>query len=125
MKEKLSSKQAYVPTHSYCTSVIYYNMPHASASQPSTQILLLYMYCVLYYIIYIFLVSLRPAQSLMRSQLRAGLMQLPAPKNDFEIVVPDMEEMEGGEGEEVRHGYVEDAAEVQERAAALKREEGG
>ena len=52
-------------------------------------------------------------------------MQLPAPKNDFEIVVPDMEEMEGGEGEEVRHGYVEDAAEVQERAAALKREEGG
>ena len=52
-------------------------------------------------------------------------MQLPAPKNDFEIVVPDMEEMEGGDGEEVRHGYVEDAAEVQERAAALKREEGG
>lgn len=52
-------------------------------------------------------------------------MQLPAPKNDFEIVVPDVEEMEGGEGEEVRYGYVEDAAEVEERAAALKREEGG
>ena len=27
--------------------------------------------------------------------------------------------------EEARHGYVEDAAEVEERAAALKREEGG
>ena len=61
----------------------------------------------------------------MRSQLRTGLSQLPAPKNDFEIVVPDLEETEGGEGEEVRHGYVEDAAEVEERAAALKREEGG
>ena len=61
----------------------------------------------------------------MRSQLRSGLSQLPAPKNDFEIVVPDLEDAEGGEGEEVRRDYVEDAAEVEERAAALKREEGG
>ena len=72
-----------------------------------------------------FLTSLFPAQSLLRSQLRAGLSQLPAPKNDFEIVVPDLEEMEGGEVEEAKYGYVEDAAEVEERAAALKREEGG
>lgn len=59
----------------------------------------------------------------VRTQLRMGLKGLPAPKNDFEIVVPDDEEAgdEAAEGEGVLE---KDAAEEDERRARLKKEEG-
>ena len=57
--------------------------------------------------------------------MRAGLSSLPAPKNDFEIVVPD----DGGgvemeEGSEVDASYVEDASEVDEKRARAQKEAG-
>ena len=65
--------------------------------------------------------SMKQQQFDMRAQLRAGLSSLPAPRNDFEIVAP--EEMEV-EGEETGMDFVEDAAEVDERKARARREEG-
>lgn len=41
-----------------------------------------------------------------------GLASLPAPKNDYEIVIPDQE---GGEGEAVaseQEGYIQDQADI-------------
>ena len=59
----------------------------------------------------------------VRTQLRMGLKGLPAPKNDFEIVVPEDEatQDDAAEGE----GVIEtDASEEDERRARLKKEEG-
>jgi pre-mRNA-splicing factor CDC5/CEF1 len=67
--------------------------------------------------------SARRQQGLIRHQLRAGLSSLPAPKNDFEIVLPGDEEMEEEGEQNAREGYVEDAGDVAERIARLKREE--
>ena len=71
--------------------------------------------------------SAKQQQFEIRAQLRAGLSSLPAPKNDFEIVVPEDEE-EGGmeieEGSEVDPTYIEDAAEVDERRAKALKEAG-
>lgn len=67
----------------------------------------------------------RQQQFELKAQLREGLRSLPAPRNDFEIVVP--QRGEGGEdGEEGGDtaGFVEDAGDVDERNAQLKREEG-
>ena len=70
--------------------------------------------------------SARQQQFEIRAQLRAGLSNLPAPKNDFEIVVPEDEEggMEVEEGSEVDPAYIEDAAEVDERRAKALKEAG-
>ncbi len=57
----------------------------------------------------------------MKAQLRAGLSNLPAPKNDFEIVAP--EEMEV-DGEELGAEFVVDAAELDERKARAQRDKG-
>ena len=61
-----------------------------------------------------------------QTQLRAGLGTLPAPKNNFEIVVPEDEEggMDLEEGSEVDSAYIEDTAEVDERRAKALREAG-
>jgi pre-mRNA-splicing factor CDC5/CEF1 len=40
--------------------------------------------------------ALKGYQRQVRDQLRAGLSTLPAPKNDYEIVVPEEEDQEGG-----------------------------
>lgn len=66
--------------------------------------------------------SARQQQLEIRAQLRAGLSSLPAPKNDFEIVIPEDEGgMEVEDGSEVDPYFVDDAAEVDERRAkALK-----
>ena len=58
-----------------------------------------------------------------RAQLRTGLRGLPAPKNDFEIVVPENEPSVAEVGE-LEASFEEDAAEVDERAAQRRREEG-
>ncbi|XP_049591101.1 cell division cycle 5-like protein [Syngnathus scovelli] len=50
-------------------------------------------------------------------QLRQGLMSLPVPKNDFEIVLPENAEKELEETE-MEGGYVEDAADVEARKQA-------
>lgn len=57
-----------------------------------------------------------------RAQLRTGLRGLPAPKNDFEIVVPENEPSVAEVGE-LEASFEEDAAEVDERAAQRRREE--
>ncbi|XP_059374418.1 cell division cycle 5-like protein [Carassius carassius] len=49
-----------------------------------------------------------------REQLRQGLMSLPLPKNDFEIVLPENAEKELEEAE-VDESFVEDAAEIELR----------
>lgn len=45
-------------------------------------------------------------------QLRQGLMSLPAPKNDFEIVLPENAEKDFEETE-TEVGFTEDAADVE------------
>ncbi|XP_051935375.1 cell division cycle 5-like protein [Hippocampus zosterae] len=52
-------------------------------------------------------------------QLRQGLMSLPVPKNDFEIVLPENAEKELEETE-MEVGYVEDAADVEARKQAQR-----
>lgn len=47
-------------------------------------------------------------------QLRQGLMLLPVPKNDFEIVLPENAEKELEETE-TETGFIEDAADIQAR----------
>jgi len=68
--------------------------------------------------------SAKQQQLEIRSQLRAGLSSLPAPRNDFEIVIPDEE---SAQEPMMDHdaGFVEDAAEIDERRARKRREEGG
>lgn len=61
--------------------------------------------------------ALKAYQRSVRDALQAGLKGLPAPKNDFEIVVPDQEE--DGPTEEVEgQKDVEDQADVDARALA-------
>eukprot|EP00117_Sycon_ciliatum_P007989 scpid36283/ scgid10888/ Cell division cycle 5-like protein; Pombe cdc5-related protein len=57
----------------------------------------------------------------IREQLRAGLASLPKPSNDFEIVMPQVPEEVGDK--RLPEDYVEDAAEVDERALAKRRAE--
>uniref|UniRef100_A0A8C1GGT0 CDC5 cell division cycle 5-like (S. pombe) n=1 Tax=Cyprinus carpio TaxID=7962 RepID=A0A8C1GGT0_CYPCA len=54
-----------------------------------------------------------------REQLRQGLMSLPVPKNDFEIVLPENAEKELEEAE-VDESFVEDAAEIELRKQAAR-----
>ncbi|XP_041105804.1 cell division cycle 5-like protein [Polyodon spathula] len=54
-----------------------------------------------------------------REQLRMGLMGLPAPKNDFEIVLPENAEKELEE-HETDESFVEDAAEIDMRKQAVR-----
>lgn len=49
-----------------------------------------------------------------REHLRLGLMALPAPKNDFEIVLPENAEKELEE-HEVDEAFVEDTADIDAR----------
>lgn len=49
-----------------------------------------------------------------REQLKLGLMSLPMPKNDFEIVLPENAEKEMEEPE-VDESFVEDAADIEFR----------
>ena len=52
----------------------------------------------------------------MRSHLKRGLAGLPTPKNDFEIVVP--EDMNENMEEVDTHQYIEDQADLDDRAEA-------
>lgn len=52
-------------------------------------------------------------------QLRQGLMSLPVPKNDFEIVLPENAEKELEEME-TETGFVEDSADVEARKQVCK-----
>ncbi|KAF0491420.1 Pre-mRNA-splicing factor CDC5/CEF1 [Gigaspora margarita] len=54
-------------------------------------------------------------------QLRAGLLNLPAPKNDFEIVLPDVEGKE--ELKDDTEGIEEDASDRDKKLKALQEEE--
>ncbi|KAK7815556.1 hypothetical protein U0070_005668, partial [Myodes glareolus] len=54
-----------------------------------------------------------------REHLRLGLLGLPAPKNDFEIVLPENAEKELEE-REIDDTYIEDAADVDARKQALR-----
>ncbi|XP_071113531.1 cell division cycle 5-like protein [Haliotis cracherodii] len=47
----------------------------------------------------------------MKEQLRRGLAGLPAPKNDYEIVVPE-DELQGGEESSAMDSHVEDQADI-------------
>lgn len=67
--------------------------------------------------------SAKQQQMEVRAQLRAGLMNLPAPKNDFEIVVPEDEAITPEALEQVME-FIEDAAEVDHKKARERREEG-
>lgn len=55
-----------------------------------------------------------------REQLKMGLMSLPTPKNDFEIVLPENEMETEVEEEEREAGYVEDASDIQLRKQAIR-----
>ncbi|XP_066536264.1 cell division cycle 5-like protein [Hoplias malabaricus] len=57
-----------------------------------------------------------------REQLKLGLMSLPLPKNDFEIVLPENAEMEL-EDQEVDESFVEDAADIELRKQAVREAE--
>lgn len=65
--------------------------------------------------------SAKQQQYELRAQLRAGLSSLPTPKNDFQIVAPNVD---GIDHEGMETEFVEDAADVDERKAQAKREEG-
>lgn len=54
-----------------------------------------------------------------REQLKMGLLSLPLPKNDFEIVLPENAERELEEPE-VDESFVEDAADIQLRKQAVR-----
>ncbi len=61
----------------------------------------------------------------MQAQLKAGLSSLPAPKNDFELVMPEVDEDGAGGREEEGEGLqVEDAADVEERKERERKEKG-
>ncbi len=65
--------------------------------------------------------SLKQQHLEMHAQLKAGLGSLPAPKNDFEIVVP---ENDSSVEPDLAETFVEDAAEIEERNNSLKKLEG-
>uniref|UniRef100_A0A8C8G6I9 Cell division cycle 5-like protein n=1 Tax=Oncorhynchus tshawytscha TaxID=74940 RepID=A0A8C8G6I9_ONCTS len=54
-----------------------------------------------------------------REQLKLGLMSLPVPKNDFEIVLPENAETQLEEME-TETGYIEDASEIELRRQAVR-----
>ncbi|XP_056419917.1 cell division cycle 5-like protein [Hyla sarda] len=54
-----------------------------------------------------------------QEQLRLGLMSLPAPKNDFEIVLPENAERELEEREQ-EDSFIEDASDVEAQKQALR-----
>lgn len=56
--------------------------------------------------------------ALVRNELREGLGQLPAPKNEYQIGVPELPE--DGMGEEGGEGFLEDAAERDARLKAAR-----
>ena len=56
----------------------------------------------------------------LREELRKGLSSLPEPKRDYDIAVPVMEEEE--ETSALPAGFVEDAADVDERTEAEREE---
>ena len=64
----------------------------------------------------------RQQQMEIRAQLRAGLSSLPAPRNDFEIVVPEDESVLE-EAPDHDMDYVVDAAEIDEMKARQRKEE--
>ena len=65
----------------------------------------------------------RQQQYELKAQLMEGLRSLPTPRNDFEIVVPE-QQLESMEEEGEGAGFVEDAADVEERNAQIRKEEG-
>ena len=58
----------------------------------------------------------------MRNHLKRGLAGLPAPRNDFEIVVP--EDMNENMEEMVEHHYIQDQADLDDQAEADRRARG-
>lgn len=62
------------------------------------------------------------AQRESLQQLRQGLMSLPVPKNDFEIVLPENAEKELEETE-TESGFIEDSADVEARKQAVREAE--
>ena len=62
--------------------------------------------------------ALKAYQRGVKAQLQHGLKALPAPKNDFEIVVPEDDPGLGEDGQQ-EGGQVEDQADVDARAAAV------
>ena len=61
----------------------------------------------------------------LREQLRKGLAKLPAPKNDFEVVLPDQDEKNEQVDEEMKdeqngEGFVEDQSDLDNRIKAMK-----
>ena len=58
----------------------------------------------------------------MRSHLKRGLAGLPTPKNDFEIVVP--EDMNENVEDIDPHQYIEDQADLDDRAEADRQARG-
>jgi pre-mRNA-splicing factor CDC5/CEF1 len=65
----------------------------------------------------------RQQQYELKAQLVEGLRSLPAPRNDFEIVVPEQQHLEHMEDDGEGAGYVEDAADIEERNAKLRKVE--
>lgn len=59
----------------------------------------------------------------MKAQLSAQLSSLPAPRNDYEIVVPDQEDDDMGDGSGAGGLSVEDQADVDARREAEIREQ--
>lgn len=63
--------------------------------------------------------AVKQQQLEIQAQLKAGLGSLPAPKNDFEIVLPEIESPVEDQG--ASEVIVEDAADVKEKDAMQKR----
>lgn len=59
--------------------------------------------------------ALKAYQRNMKDSLQAGLRSLPAPKNDFEIVVPEDDSQVGEEDKEHGEAMVEDQADIDAR----------
>lgn len=67
--------------------------------------------------------TMKQQQLELRAHLRAGLGSLPAPKNDFEIVLPEGDALMDSDATESSH-MVEDASEIEERNAQIRKAEG-
>lgn len=63
-------------------------------------------------------------QNELHAHLRAGLGSLPAPRNDFEIVLPENEVMNDRDVIDTERYTVEDASEIEERMAQKNKAEG-
>ncbi len=60
----------------------------------------------------------------LRTHLKVGLQSLPAPKNDFEIVLPETDVITEGNIDGSEKYTVEDASDVDERNTEIKRVDG-